>query len=86
MLYGITVTLAILANFIIILLGSILQIFGIYNNCFCQTSVRKWTLPASKRWTELGGFYMTDDYEASNRSFAVSMTWAAAVLTRVVFI
>lgn len=28
--------------------------------------------------------FMTDDYEASNRSFAVSMTWAAAVLTGVV--
>jgi hypothetical protein len=46
-------------------------------------NISKWTLPASKRWTELGGFYMTGDYEASNRSFAVSMTRAAAVLTGV---
>ncbi|MCJ1223788.1 hypothetical protein MMC12_000431 [Toensbergia leucococca] len=83
-LYGVVVMLAILATFMISLLGSIFQIFGVYNNCFCQNSVSKWTLPASQRWTELGGFDMTDSFEASNHSFAVSMVWAAAGLTGVV--
>lgn len=82
--YASIVAFAILATFLISFLGSVSQIFGIYNNCFCQTSVSKWTLPASQRWTELGGYDMTDEYAASNRSFAVNMTWAAAVVTGVV--
>ncbi|KAL8728421.1 MAG: hypothetical protein Q9181_005353 [Wetmoreana brouardii] len=72
-----------LLAFAVSFLGSIFQIFGVYNNCLCQTSVSKWTLPASQKWTELGGYFMTNEYAARNHDIATSMTWAAAVVTGV---
>jgi hypothetical protein len=40
---------AVLSSTLIILPGSIFQIFGVYNNCFCRTSFSSWTSSASTR-------------------------------------
>ena len=82
-LYWTTIGSVILLAFAVSFLGSIFQIFGVYNNCFCQTPASEWTLPASQRWTGVA-FSMTDEYEANNRYVATTLTWAAALVTGVV--
>jgi hypothetical protein len=79
--YGICIAAtaaALCLSFFIALFGSIFQIFGIYNNCFCQTSVSTWGSPASGRYTYLGFFAMSDDYAARLGRFATGMIWTAA--------
>lgn len=80
--YGVTVLAQVLA-FVISLLGSIFQIFGVYNNCLCQTPISTWLMPASQRVTYLGYTSMEPAYHDRLANFATGMTWDAAVVTGV---
>lgn len=44
----------------------------------------EWALPASQKWTELGGYGMSDEYAAKNRYIATTLTWVAALVTGLV--
>lgn len=71
--------LAVIGSVIVVLPGSIFQIFGVYNNCLCQSDVRKWFLPASQRLTWIASEL---SLEAVTRLEGVTsgMTWGTVVV------
>jgi len=71
--------LATLASVIVVLPGSIFQIFGVYSNCVCQTEVATWLLPASQKWTLLY-FNLPEDAELRLEHITTGMAWACTAV------
>ena len=75
--------LAVIGSGIVILPGSIFQIFGVYNNCLCQTDVRTWHLPKSQRLTWIGN-ELSLGAVARLEGSTTGMTWACVAIVGVV--
>jgi hypothetical protein len=70
--------MAVISSVVIILPGSIFQIFGVYNNCLCQTPVGTWLRPASQRRT-LVGFNITQDAMSRLAHVTEVLAWTCTV-------
>lgn len=67
---------------IVVFCGSIFQIFGVYNNCWCLTAVKDWAAPANQKWVQLiEGSRISDSHRAVNAEYGNAMTWAVSILT-----
>jgi hypothetical protein len=82
-LASLATVIAVILAFLVSFLGTIFQIFGVYNNCLCQTPVSTWIRPAVQRRTFIS--FGTDEiYRDHLSSFTSGMTWAASVVTMVI--
>ncbi|MCJ1335543.1 hypothetical protein MMC09_000815 [Bachmanniomyces sp. S44760] len=69
----------------IALAGGVFQIFGIYNSCWCLTPLWHWTWSVDHKWVELlAGSFVDDWYKDASIHYAISLTWASAVVTGVI--
>ena len=81
MIYLLTGSAIAFVAFVVVLPGSIFQIFGVYNNCWSLTAVRTWTYATGQKWVHiLGGSAMSSEYADSNASYATTMTWSTTVV------
>lgn len=79
-LYTALVGLAFALSFFISFAGSIFQIFGLYNNCFCRTAVRSWGWSADQKVVQLSAA-LTQQKVLDNMRYANSVTLSAVLVT-----
>lgn len=80
--YTVLVGLAFTLSFFISFAGSILQIFGVYNNCFCRTAVRSWGRSADQRVVQLSAT-LSQQKKLENKQYVDNITLSAVLVTGV---
>lgn len=78
--YTVLVGSAFALSFFISSAGSILQIFGVYNNCFCRTAVRSWNWSADQKVVQLFAT-ITQQKKLENKQYVNNITLAAVLVT-----
>ncbi len=78
--YCLLVGLALALTFFISVAGSIFQIFGVYNNCFCRTPVRSWGSSVDLREVQLTAT-INAETKLHNKHYADRMTLSAVLVT-----
>ena len=78
--YTVLVASAFALSFFISLAGSILQIFGVYNNCFCRTAVRSWGWSADQKVVQLFA-KITQQEKLENEQYVNNITLSAVLVT-----
>lgn len=81
-MYSILLASAFALAFFISFAGSIFQIFGVYNNCFCHTAVSSWGSSADRREVQLAG-ELTQRRKLENKHYVDNITVSAVVVTGV---
>ena len=79
-LYTVLVGGAFALSFFISFAGSVFQIFGVYNNCFCRTAVRSWGWPTDQKVVQLSGAF-TQQKKLDNKQYANNVTLSAVLVT-----
>lgn len=79
-LYTALVGLAFAFSFFISFAGSIFQIFGLYNNCFCRTAIRSWGWSADQKVVQLVAT-LTQQKVLDNKRYANNITLSAVLVT-----
>ena len=70
------------AAFFISFAGSIFQIFGVYNNCYCRTPVSSWGSFADQREVQVASI-LTSQRKLDNKQYADSIALSAVLVTSI---
>ena len=81
-MYSVLMLSGFVVAFFISLAGSVFQIFGVYNNCYCRTPVSDWALSADQKVVQLTA--KPKEWKTlENKHYADSVTLAAVVVTAI---
>lgn len=79
-MYGILIGFAFGAAFFISFAGSIFQIFGVYNNCYCRTPVSSWGSSVDQREVQVASI-LTSQKQLDNKYYVDTITLSAVLVT-----
>lgn len=81
-MYGILIGFAFGAAFFKSFAGSIFQIFGVYNNCYCRTPVSSWGSSVDQREIQVASI-LTSQKQLDNKHYVDTVTLSAVLVTGV---